>query len=637
MPGICGILNRSGKLDVAAQLASMMRILRRDDWYVQHEYVDAGANLAIGRVSLGFVNGQPQPAASDDGSVQLVMDGELYDAPQVRAALAAEQNGEPVGNASHAELLLAGYRRQGRDFFRKLHGSFSVAIWDASRRRLILTGDRFGMRPLYFAKLGDRLVFASSLQAVLRDPDLSNETNPRGLAQFFSFGQYFCNDTSVAGVEVAPAAAWICIDAETGRISVDRYYDLHAEAATQPADASGVLDALDEQLHAAVARRLQETDHIGLALSGGLDARTILGMIDQTEHPVRTISYGIPGCLDHRCAARMSKLVGAQHTAHMLDADFLANYARHLETMVQLTGGQYLSQCIILPTLPLYRKLGIEALIRGHAGELMHMHKAYAYSLDERALEIRSDAELEAWLIEHLQGYMLEGVESPLFRGLDAAEVRRLALESLREALEPVRGIEPPVQRVWHLFLSQRLRRETTLSLAKFGTVAEVRVPYLDNDLVETLLAAPPELKLGETIQTHILQKRRPEFLRIVNANTGTRVGAGPLRRKLSTLRLRVLAKLGVPGYQPYERLGLWLRRELAPLVEDVLLGERCLDRGIFMPDTVRRVISDHASQRENHTYLLMAMLIFELGQRLLSDGRISFEGVLPTAASHDR
>jgi hypothetical protein len=142
---------------------------------------------------------------------------------------------------------------------------------------------------------------------------------------------------------------------------------------------------------------------------------------------------------------------------------------------------------------------------------------------------------------------------------------------------------------VWRLFLNMRLRRETAQSLVKFGSVVETRLPYLDNELVEALLEAPPALKLNETIQTHILRRRRPAFLEVVNVNTGARMTAGSLKRLLGRARQKVLAKLGVKGYLPYERLGLWLRRELKPLVRTV--GER------------------HDSGQANHTFLILALL----------------------------
>jgi hypothetical protein len=84
---------------------------------------------------------------------------------------------------------------------------------------------------------------------------------------------------------------------------------------------------------------------------------------------------------------------------------------------------------------------------------------------------------------------------------------------------------------------------------------------------------------------------------------------------------MKVLGRLGVAGYQPYERMGLWLRRELCPFVERVLLSPRTLGRGIFNPQTIRAVVKQHVERRTNHTALLLALLIFELGQREFVDG----------------
>lgn len=591
--------------------------MRRHPWYVEHQHVDSDAGLALGHLSLGFVNAGEQPVWSADRGIGCIMDGELYDAGEARRQIAL-QDGESSG-ANHADILLAAYQQGGAEALRDLEGSFAAAIWDGVRRRLVLLGDRFGMRPLYYTKLPGRLLFASSMQALMTDPDVSRLADWRGIAQFFCFGQYFGNDTSIEEIEVLPAASCLTYYVDDDRIEVAPYWRLE-EQVTPLGGGPALLDEIDDRFCRAVNRRLGETEHLGLALSGGLDARSILGVIDHQQVKLKTINYGIEGSLDHRCAAEMAKIVGCPHVNHVLDAQFLANYRRHLEEMVRLTDGQYLSQCIIMPTLPVYRELGIEVLLRGHAGELMHMRKAYAYSLNREALAIRTNLDLESWLFRHLQSHMLSGLSAPLFKDVHQGDVEKLALDSLRGALQPAARIEPPLERIWYLFVTQRLRRETALSLAKFGSVVEVRVPFLDGDLVPLLLSVPPKMKLGETIERHILAKHRPEFLGVVNSNTGTRIGAGPLRRKLSTLRMRALAKLGVKGYQPYERLGLWLRRELAEMVNDILLGEACLDRGIFRPDTVRQIIEQHQTKQRNHTYLLMAMMTFELGQRRLLD-----------------
>src|SRR5262249_44754116 len=121
-----------------------------------------------------------------------------------------------------------------------------------------------------------------------------------------------------------------------------------------------------------------------------------------------------------------------------------------------------------------------------------------------------------------------------------------------------------------------------------------------------------------------ILRARRPELLRVVNVNTGTVVGAGRLRKAAGTFRRRVFAKIGVRGYQPYERLGLWLRQDLRPLVQRLLLSDQCLGRGVFDADAVRTVVDNHLNQGTNHTYLLLALMIFETGQREFVDAPVA-------------
>jgi asparagine synthase (glutamine-hydrolysing) len=622
MPGICGLVGVPTGGDVASLLDQMVQRLRHFSWYVEQRHVDASAGLGLGRVSLGFVNTAEQPAYNEDRSLLALMEGEVYDYEEQRRALAAA--GHVFQGNSHAELLLHGYAAAGPKFFRGLHGTFAAAIWDAVNEHLILTNDRFGMKPLYYASLWGRLVFASEIKALLVDRGLPRRANWRGIAQFFSYGQLLGEDTLLEAVALLPAAGWLTYEARNGRVSLERYAQLTPTAANNSTSAEETLDRIDTAFKQAVDRRVRGTSRLGLSLSGGLDSRTILAAVDP-DRLLTSVCMGMEGSIDHRSAKEMASRAGRPHHRYVLDTRFLARFEDHMRYMVHLTDGHYLCQCIVLPTLPFYRELGIEVLLRGHAGELMHMDKAYNFSLDREALGLKDTASLEAWLFRRLGAHMLGTNGETLFAPPYQAQIGPLARESLRACLGESDGIDPPVHRVWHLFLTQRLRRETALSMVEFGTVVETRLPYLDNDLVDILLAAPPELKLADRIQAHILRRRMPAFLDVVNSNTGTRLGAGRVPRLFAKARLKVLAKLGVRGYQPYERLGRWLREELRPLVGRLLLSERCLERGIFNPPAVRAIVDQHLRGR-NHTYLLLAMMIFELGQREFIDGD-AFDG----------
>jgi asparagine synthase (glutamine-hydrolysing) len=614
MPGITGLVGTACETDL---LPTMLRRMRHQPWYTQDAWVEPGL-VALGRVGLGYVNAAPQPAVSEDGNRRVVLDGEVYDYPALRREL--EAKGHVFRTDGHAELLLHGWEEGGVGFVRRLNGCFAAAVWDGNAQTLTLLNDRFGMRPVHYSRSHGKLLFGSEIKSLLADPEVSRATDPRGLAEFFTFGQYLGDTTSFSAVRLLPAAGVLTYSVITDQVDVTRYARLGET--WRATSAAGALDRIDAALARSVARCTDGTANLGLSLSGGLDARTILGLIDPAQ-PVTTVSLGMEGSIDLRCAAEMARLTSRKHHTHVLGTKFLGEFDRHIRDMVHLTDGQYLCQCIVMPTLPLYRDLGIEVLVRGHAGELMHMTKAYNFSLDAQALAL-TDATLEDWLWRRLQAHMLDGVEGVLFTPAFGTDLVEQARESLRQSMKESEGLMPPVHRIWHLFIAERIRRETGLSMTEFASVVETRLPYLDKDLLDALMAAPPELKLDETIQAHVLRKRQPAFLGVVNANTGARLGAGRTAKALARLKLKVLAKLGVKGYQPYERLGLWLRRELRPTVERLLLDDRCLSRGVFNPEAVRAAVANHFASRRNHTYLLMAMMIFELGQRELADGDAS-------------
>jgi len=616
MAGVFGVACRVNRPGLSGLVAEMGRRMRHHPWYREHRWTDDANGVGVGRVTSGLVNTADLPAISEDGARRAVLHGEVLDYAEHRQAL--EAAGHRFAGDSHAELLVHGFEEEGPRFFRGLHGKFAAAIWDSTARRLVLVTDRFGMKPLYYAHLQGRVLFGSEIKALLADPALSRRTDVRGLAQFFTFGQLLGEDTLYEGVRLLPAAGVLTFEVEDGRLTVDRYWRLRAGTSTR-----GVAEALD-RVNAAFARAVErctsDCTGLGLSLSGGMDARTILAVACQ---PLTTLSLGIAGSMDHRSAAEMARLAGCTHHQVVLGQEFLNRYDAHLQHMVRLTDGQYLCQCIVMPTLPVYRDLGIRVLLRGHAGELMHMNKAYNFSIDRGALAIDDDSSLRDWLWRRLQAYMLDGTDGRLFAPAIRRDIEALARESLDDCFAATADTDPAAHRILQLFIDQRLRRETALSLTEFDSVVETRLPYLDNEVVDELFAAPPELKLGDRIQAHILRNRRPEFLRVVNVNTGTIVGAGPVRKAVSNFRRRVFAKLGVRGYQPYERLGLWLRRELRPLVERLLLNDRCLGRGVFDADALRSVVANHLHRGANHTYLLLALMIFETGQREFVDAPV--------------
>jgi asparagine synthase (glutamine-hydrolysing) len=587
-------------------LKSMLGRMRHYEWLMSAEWTDPFGEAGLGIVT--FPSLAVGGVAAVDGWTAVVH-GEFFDDERVRGPA-----GSPAGSGPHdspASRLLAGWRRDGAAFLRYLDGEFSAAIWDSGRRQMHVVTDRFGLRPTYVAQTTDTFGVASEVKSLLALSGVDSAWSDAGVAQFFSFGYFFNDQTLLRGVRAMPAATVGTYRADERRYEEATYWRPRVRPVTRPESAA---TDLEDAFAAAVAKRARPGERLGLSLSGGLDARTILGVMP-ADVDLQTVSLGIDGSLDHQSAGRLASIAGVRHHASLLDASFLSSFEQHLRRMVLLTDGHYLDQGIVMPSMHVYRDLGIEYLLRGHAGELLHMSKAYAFSLDAGALNLPA-TELEAWLFSHLTGYMLSGVPDDLF----TIDVRGLARGSLRKALDRCEPVDRPVDVVWQLFLNERIHRETALSMHTFGCFTTVRQPYVDNAVIDAVFSLPAAAKLGDRLQTAILRHRRPAFLEVTNANTGARLGAGAAATALARLRLRVFAKLGVKGYQPYERLGLWLRRELRPLVESVVTAEPLLQAGLFRPAAVRRVATQHMTGEANHTFLLMSLLIFALGLELRRD-----------------
>lgn len=601
MPGIFGIVGSSASKEISSAMQSASR---QETWYETQLITLKNGFFGASGLAVPTLIQQAR-----QGEHALFLYGELF----------------PVGAYPQAaHWLLEGLLREGKGFLAGVEGRFQAVFWDASRETVTLFTDRFATRPIYWTQCENTLSFASEIRTLLQNPAIPKRWNRAALVDFFTWGHYFHTHTLVDSVELLPPGGFYTFSLRDGSFQKETYGTFQPEIVSPVS-----LDTIAETFHTAVQQQSADTENLGISLSGGLDARTLLGMLPVERLPkVTTVALGVPGSADHRLATELAHRAGTQHFNYELRTDFLQNYARHQEEMIQLTDGQYLSSSIVIPTLPFYQEKGIHTLLRGHAGELCHMSKAYAFSLSETDRASFSTANatenrhrLETWAWNHLQAYMLRGVEGDLFTDISRQECQEMARQSLRRALVQA-GLETDretAQTLWFLYLQQRIFREIPLSMRKFDAYVNVRLPILDTRLVSALLALPSEQKMGETIQYHLLKRYRKDFLQVRNVNTGTFMGAGIWRQNVASLRQRILAKLRFPGYQPYEKMGLWLRRELALRVSGILNSQRCLDRGIFHPDTIRQVQKAHL-EGKNHTYLLLALMICELGMRHLEE-----------------
>ena len=185
MCGIAGLLALPGGAPPArVDLAAMSEALAHRGPDGSGFHLDATVGLAIRRLALVDPVGGQQPIASEDGSVRVVANGELYDHRALRRGL--ERRGHTFRTGSDIEVLVHLYEERGPAFVEGLRGMFAVALWDARRRRLVLARDPYGIKPLVYARLGRRLAFASELKALLALPEFPREIDPDAVERYLA-------------------------------------------------------------------------------------------------------------------------------------------------------------------------------------------------------------------------------------------------------------------------------------------------------------------------------------------------------------------------------------------------------------------------------------------------------------------
>src|SRR5688572_7739388 len=184
MCGICGIFDRSGRAEPAL-LNRMTVALRHRGPDGEGDFFDGEVGLGHRRLSIIDVAGGAQPIDNEDGRLQIVFNGEIYNFVELRAEL--EAFGHRFKTRSDTEVIVHAYEQWGRDCVTRFNGMFAFAIWDSSRREVFLARDHLGIKPLYYVDLGTRVLFASEIKALLQDPACTREMDVEALAELFTF------------------------------------------------------------------------------------------------------------------------------------------------------------------------------------------------------------------------------------------------------------------------------------------------------------------------------------------------------------------------------------------------------------------------------------------------------------------
>ena len=249
--------------------------------------------VSLGAVRLKIIDLEHgrQPMSSDDGDTVLVFNGEIYNHNELRSELTSL--GHHFRSRCDTEVVLRAFLEWDTDAFSRLRGMFGLGIWTESSRRLVLARDRMGIKPLYFARTGDDILFGSELKTILLHPDFDRRLNMAGLWHYLSLNYVPGPNTLVEGIEKLPPGNWL--EWKSGRVQTEPFWKLQFKpdsSITLP-DAKAELDHL---LRDSIREHLVSDVPLGIWSSGGVDSSTILHYASQASpHPLKSFSISFRG------------------------------------------------------------------------------------------------------------------------------------------------------------------------------------------------------------------------------------------------------------------------------------------------------------------------------------------------------
>jgi asparagine synthase (glutamine-hydrolysing) len=630
MCGIAGIVNLNPHEAVDEALVKRMRDTLR------HRGPDGEGLWAEGPVGLGHRRlaivdpaGGQQPMSNEDGSCWLVCNGEIYNHAALRAGL--EARGHRYRTGSDNETILHLYEEEGERAVERLQGMFAFALWDRSRRRLLLARDRLGIKPLYYALTDGELIFASEIKAILASGHIRPAFNEGVLPEFLASRFVAGPETFFRGVRKLLPGRTLSWSLETG-LAERRYWRLPMESDDDAAGLEERARGLRERLTEAVRSHLMSDVPLGLFLSGGIDSSALAAlMAPMVREPIRTFSVGFaePGANELPYARLMALAVGAEHREVVVSPDeffeALPRLLWHEDEPIAFTSSiplHFVSRLAQEHVKVVLTGEGADELFLGYnryrvtawnqrlgaawdAGAPTPLRRAARALVDRLPRRLRRYAERSFLALPSgARGLFFENfavfptwMQRELLADPGVADPGRLGADPYAEALrcyeEGSGGVLDRMGRSdLQTYLVELLMKQDQMSMA---ASVESRVPFLDHALVEHVAAMPARFKVSGWRTKLVLREAV---------------------RDLVPRAILARRKMGFPV-----PVGSWLRGRFRPLVEEFVLSPRAVRRGFFHPAALQRLAAEHRAGQRDHGDRLWLLLNLELWQRIFLDG----------------
>jgi asparagine synthase (glutamine-hydrolysing) len=552
--------------------------------------------VALGHQRLSIIDLSPRgrnPMANEDNSVRIVFNGEIYNYRDLRPDLI--RRGHVFRSQTDTEVILHLYEELGPECIERLNGMFAFALWDERRRRLLLARDRFGVKPLYYARLGDTLAFASEVKAFLALPEFSARPDPFALAEHFTFQNTFGERTFFDGVKLVPAGHYVLV--EDGRTQQRQYWDLRF-APESNLNLEEWAAGLRERFEAAVNHQLMSDVPLGSYLSGGMDTGSISAVAARRIPEMHTFTCGfklpagaseLERFFDERDESnRLARLLGTVHHELELGPEamrpVLPAVVWHLdEPRVGISYQVYYTAEMI--------SRYVKVVLSGVGGDELFAGYPWRY---EPILNQRGDDFDQTYYRLWIR-FLTDDQKRELFSDEFNQSLGDFStFDSFREVSRGAAGADPLHRALYFdfkTFLNGLLLVDDKLSMAHS---IEARVPFLDNEVVDYVARIPAEFKLRPSESKVVLRE----------AMRGLLPDETIFRRK--------------QGFTPPDQT--WYKGESLAYIRNLILGPRAIERGYFRVEALGKILDDHLQDRRNNRFLIWSLMCFEWWNRLFVD-----------------
>ncbi len=591
-----------------------------DEGFFFNQNEKAGPRVALGfrRLSIIDLNSSRQPLGNEDGTIQIVFNGEIYNFRELRSELM--ESGHRFSTNGDAEVIVHLYEQHGYECFSKLNGMFSLAIWDSPRQRLVLARDRLGQKPLVYRNEGDRLLFASELKSLLAVPNIPREINPTAIDEFLTY-QYVPHPNSILkGFNKLPPGHFAIYENE--HLSVERYWHPTFEENSE-ISVDDAVGKLRELFDSSVQMRMQSDVPLGAFLSGGVDSSLVAAsMTHQSDQSIKTFSIGFPikEFDESAYATQVAKHLHTDHHRFTVTPDA----TDILDQLVYLYDEPF-GDSSAIPTWYVSKltREHVTVSLSGDGGdELFAGYNRYkAVRLSERIDQLGPIRNLLA--AKFWQAIPTSSKQKSKIRQLKRFS-QALGLPVLRRYLDWI-GIYNAERRaelyrddfacklndfdsIWFLQdsygkLTQRdsvsaisltdlqtylpCDLNTKVDIASMGHGLECRQPFLDHRLVEFAASLPVQMKLKSGRGKWLLHKA---FADRIPSNIFGRSKMG----------------FGVP-------ISHWFRTDLKTLLHDSVLGQHAAIHDYFSKPAIQCLFDQHQRNEFDHSYRLWSLLMLEM------------------------